>query len=181
MDKFTASNGLWVYIGYGGAICVNGSTLYDTLDSDHTQAMREFFQHERDQELGLWRWPENPDYVVYPKVAGELVTVINETDASKSDVSKGPRDHWTNPTGREKVFEDAADAYFDAHPEPKPWHDAKPGEVWVLTVNGEEYAWSIDTTYSDRFVYAGGDFNVPRDHPSITAGRCIWPEVSDEL
>ncbi|QIK61774.1 hypothetical protein G7068_00035 [Leucobacter viscericola] len=45
------------------------------------KALREFFQHERDTELGRWRWPEYPEYVVrkLPDSNPETVIVINES------------------------------------------------------------------------------------------------------
>lgn len=64
-----------------------------------------------------------------------------------------------------------------SEPEPKPWHDAKPGEVWV-----------VKTKHNDQerpvFVNSDGDFENAEEyfHPEfrdITAGRRIWPEVCD--
>lgn len=51
---------------------------------------------------------------------------------------------WDNcPEGRDADTETrlAADEWFEAHPleEPKPWLNAKPGEVWDVTVGSETY------------------------------------------
>lgn len=58
-------------------------------------------------------------------------------------------------------------------PKPRPWKEAKPGEVWVLT------RWGT----AEPFLVTGGEFItadlaviVDLDDDSITAGHRIWPE-----
>lgn len=184
-ETFTASNGMRVW-DRDGTVLVQGvfpdALTIPPLDVD---ALREFFQHEKDEQLGRWRWPANPDYVVYP-VGDGVVDVLRET--SVSEVTLGPgrqagitrddaagwdRDHSKN-------FYRAAREYFEAHPEPKPWHDAKPGEVWVLNIDhknaANEVAWQVAT--STEFSRLGLAINK-RDE-RITAARRIWPtEVSN--
>lgn len=190
MSKFEASNGVSVRaidtsIGVRFAVRDSdpdnapGSTKPESveswLDPRQVQALRELFQHERDTELGRWRWPENPDYVVYPRPDG-YVRVVCEVDGTSDSFL---RQDTVNPSTLIPVM--VARAYFEAHPEPKPWHDAKPGEVWALTTDAEsgEHAWGVDPDYrGGRFVYIGGLSNLPTDHPDITAGRRIWPEES---
>lgn len=172
MEKFTASNGITVSVepdddmfiervpGVGGKVGLVGLV---------TKALREFFLHERDQELGRWRWPENPDYVVYPiRQRGALGKPASGLlRESSCDVSTHGRNDSDMP--------EPVRAYFAAHPEPKPWHDAKPGEVWeVANATGSpRLAWALE---GGAFMYDDESW-VPRD--AVTAGRRIWPEVSD--
>jgi len=147
-------------------------------------ALREFFQKERDDELGRWRWPENPDYVVYiaPECADYDVRITCETSGdsmvyTRSEDYGQNRDHpW------ESLWARAARAYFDAHPEPKPWHDAEVGEVWLLTVDGDEMpavvcADTVGTFGGVKFATSlRGWFG--RDASAITAGSRVWPEAT---
>ena len=63
-----------------------------------------------------------------------------------------------------------------AHPEPKPWHDAKPGEVWALSVLGGPL-----TAYG---VSGDGSFHHSQDRErlrgdlvdEIVDARRLWPE-----
>lgn len=171
MGTFTASNGIVVDRDVHGCATARGINSL----RDETQALREFFLAERDQELGRWRCPENPNYVVYPKSDNpRYVKVLNESDGLTDAV------HAESPEIEGRESHRVASAYFAAHPVPKPWHDAKPGEVWVLSTGaeGEDHAWTVDPDFGTaRFVYVGGLSNLPVDHPDITDGRRIWPEV----
>ena len=145
----------------------------DYLDSgvsEWTDALREFFLHERDNELGRWRWPENPNYVVYPVPAGnDPCTIVEVLDESCGQSVQYPRvyfeRHGNAPLSPEAI---AARAYFAAHPEPKPWYGAQEGEAWAITVNGKEYP----------AIFQAGRF---RDHAGlwsvvdISDARKIWP------
>jgi len=141
-------------------------------------ALAEFFQHKRDEELGRWRWPENPGYVVYrsPEAdygADRAVYVFNERSGEG-------RWCWeASNTSKSDALVLAAGAYFKAHPEPepKPWHDAKPGEVWVLTVGGEQFPCTVEATGPDFVPLAHALWaTLARGSERITAGRRIWPE-----
>ena len=93
-------------------------------DQDTTNALREYFQAERDDALGRWRDTENPDMVCFP-VVGDLdaVWVVYEGDGSRYHATRTDweriRPHYVSETARR---------YFQAHPEPKPrpWEEAKP-------------------------------------------------------
>lgn len=177
-DTFTASNGKRISTESEEDMFRVGDM---PLTSREVVALREFFQHERDQELGRWRWPESPQYVVYLGRDGQAV-VLNEADG------------WTvyRYRGEDKELRamraangddvmpatKAAAAYFDAHPEPKPWHDAKPGEVWVLSLEGEpETAQAVDG-YGKFMPWTIDVVSDGNDRGKITAGRRIFPEVT---
>ena len=141
-----------------------------------TEALRAFFQAERDEQLGRWRDPENPDYVAYPgSVSPDWVVVLDES-TGRADVVFKQRQ---NPP-KDSAFTLVAERYFAAHPQPKPWVDAKPGEVWALTYAGiEETAWVADFTWGapPRFRQFKNLLNpIFTNDKHITAGRRIWPE-----
>ena len=163
---FTASNGVTVesFGSFGESyIRVSGVTLDDAYEG---VALREFFQHERDKGLGRWRWAEKPDYVVYPTAVLTRVCVLHET--------KPPGVEWVDAEdeGLRYDYQKAAKAYFAAHPESKPWHDAKPGEVWELRV--------LCGPPNPYGVSGSGEFRHAQDgdivRAEITDGRRIWPE-----
>jgi hypothetical protein len=169
METFTASNGMEFRPIGNGVVNWGSGENYARV----SQGLREFFQHERDTELGRWRWTEDQNYVVYKtEDYPDAVKVFNERTPFSLQFERG---RYSNIFPRESA---AARAYFDAHPVPKPWHDAKPGEVWVLTVDGEEFAWGAGTGgWSGRFIMAADGSEIPLDNESVTAGRRIWPEV----
>ena len=148
----------------------NGSAqlLWDWSDMELPTAdfktLREYFQAERDEELGRWRDPENPDWVVYPR--RDTVYVINEYDGL--------------PYMRERkqvayadgAVSEVAQRYFDTHPEPKPWDTAQPDEIWVLTIDG----YSAPYLRNWRGTWTNSTSNVYVGDGAITGGRRIWPE-----
>ena len=139
-------------------------------DLDTTNALRAFFQAERDTKLGRWRDTENTDMVAYRTPEeddddGRCILLLNEHSG----------EFWLD--WERLAYSGPARRYFDAHPqpepEPRPWEDAKPGEVWVLT------RWGT----AEPFLVTGGEFItadlaviVDLDDDSITAGHRIWPE-----
>ena len=131
------------------------------------EAARAFFQAERDDALGRWRDPENPDIVVYAlsMVDGEdrCIRLLNELSGAT----------WLD-WGR-VALPGPASRYFDAHPEPKPrpWEEAKAGEVWILTRYGAEEPFFVtDGEFTSTDLAVATDLDDPR----ITDGRRIWPE-----
>ena len=152
-DTFTASNGITIRERddttpvlewkADGRYCTDGSRWYavgEGIDSEApgftavspvAKALREFFQRERDEELGRWRWPENPDYVVQPDANDpRLVTVMRESVAR---IRKIRRNRDAVSSDFHERFGECAEAYFEAHPERKPWEDATYKDVWVWT------------------------------------------------
>jgi hypothetical protein len=177
MDKFTASNGVEIedLDGHIEISCTGTDTDFHSLAVSETTAVREFFQARRDEELGRWRWPENPDYVVYPHV-NVAVRVIDERSAVAETLYRvGDERQPLLATGGGM---DAARAYFEAHPERKPWEGAKPGEIWVLTLEGDEVAYQCTSSSAGHVYFNGADDTIELDSTMITAARRIWPEVS---
>ena len=136
------------------------------------KTLREYFQAERDEQLGRWRDPENPDMVCFPvECDPNAVWVVYEGD--------GRRYHATR-TGweltRPHYASEAAGRYFAAHPKPKPWDAAQPDEIWVLTIDDYSAPYLRNSygtwTNSTSDVYVGDG--------TITAGRRIWPEGDDQ-
>lgn len=174
MEKFTARNGDQVVFKAEDRVEISrpGGDHLGALKP--VQALREFFQHERDEELGRWR--HNGHLVAYARAEypsyshkGRSVMILDERDGRL--IERWERDNtpdeWT----------DAAQAYFAAHPAPKPWHDAKPGEVWLLTfLSGEQMIGLVDQD-GECFLSGVRELTVIKS-TAFTAGRRIWPEVS---
>ena len=136
------------------------------------EAARAFFQAERDEQLGRWRDPESPNLVCYP-VAGDLDTVwvLNEVDGLAYMRERNQAFYAGNK------FSEVARRYFAAHPEPKPWEEAKAGEVWILTRYGAEEPFFVtDGEFTSTDLAVATDLDDPR----ITDGRRIWPEGEDK-
>lgn len=149
MATYTASNGVKIS-PRGGNLDLTGEPIsdlvrkfrgvddgpyFETVQPTEVEALREYFQAERDEELNRWRWSENPDYVVYPLGCG--VKILREKDASKFFWTRSDAVHFVAVADETGDAVRAAVAYFEAHPEPKPWHDAKPGEVWEILLRGQ--------------------------------------------
>jgi hypothetical protein len=183
MTTFTTSNGITVDRDANRSVrWINPSEIGLThmLSLSGAEALHEFFQHERDEELGRWRWPENPDYVVYPlgldHDGRRFASALHEPSAITGKWQEGQY-RVDPPTESNDLGILAVQAYFEAHPEWKPWEDAKPGEVWVLTFDGADdtfkaYESRFGKTYFTRSRETSTDLVDVR----ITAGRRIWPE-----
>lgn len=121
-EVFKARNGLHVRQAGNGGVEVGKPGYLDYTTPAATFALEEFFQAKRDAELGRWRSPLHPHYVVY-LIGFDAVVVGEHVGLSQrfkrvlvsSESSKVP----------------------EAHPVRKPWQDASPGEVWVLTLPDE--------------------------------------------
>jgi len=138
---------------------------------DDLDGLRAWFQEERDEELGWWR--ASPEFVVKPRagdnvIGSRSVNVLNERLGITKPV-------WEVEESRSE-YGIAARAFFDAHPEPKPWQDAQPGGVWLITVEGKPPVPMIATTYG-TFTAQLGEYSV--NDELITAGRRLWPTEGD--
>jgi hypothetical protein len=175
VNDFTASNG--ITIAEEVTTLSSGALMHG--------ALREFFRAEEDARLGRWRWPENPDITVRvaPKHAqppgGDGGTVMIQQD-SDGYVGYYDRDSLPEITDKTGGIVRAGHAYFDAHPEPKPWHDAGPAEVWDV-----DLSWGgmrAVTVYSGRhdepitvFRDAHTQTEIETDDPGIRDARRIYP------
>ncbi|MFL0711628.1 MAG: hypothetical protein ACJLS2_02295 [Microcella pacifica] len=177
---FTASNGTEVTThsdGYLVAVSSAGATEATSSPVRGMTALRELFQAERDASLGRWRSKEHPDYVVYqdPENA-DSIFLLDESAPEWVQVERpqgGRLSEWN-----EGIWAVARE-FFAAHPEPKPpWHDAKPGEVWVLTYGGQPTAHVYTDRTAEGLAFLSDRAIVSADDPDITAGRRIFPEVN---
>ena len=189
MSEFSASNGVGIELrqtenGLDVVSVSMGSLTELVIGPLRVQALREFFRAEEDERLGRWRWPENPDYVVYRDtermyINQPAVIVFNETNGATAYCGKdglystsgiGARDVWCEPAAR---------AYFDAHPEPKPsWHDAKHGEIWVLFVAIKDEPYRVNGDVFEP-VSNPGRIRIPLMDARIQSGRRIYPEDTE--
>lgn len=171
-EKFVASNGVEISRCGRGVYDHKGRRNLSMSDSE-VDALREFFLHERDTELGRWRDPDSPYIVVYAPNEEGKVRVVDEHAGWGWEVSPESKAYSTST-----LFNvvKAGHHYFEAHPEPKPWQDAKPGEVWVITTSnvGDEVA--VLVTGAGRFRYSDGVL-MSLTSEQITDARRVFPEV----
>ena len=176
-DTFTASNGMTVDRDHNGDVLLDRATTQSLYMKDGTAlALREFFQHERDEELGRWRDPDNPRLTVYPTEGYETdeITILDDVDAETYTITRASAER-----SQGGWWHDTAKAYFEAHPERKPWEDAKDGEIWEFTLGCS----------SGQYLADGGRFFLlPLRAPSdpgwkpasfasnFETGERIWPE-----
>lgn len=158
--------------------CPDGSLKVGNVDGYLSQpaafAAEEYYLAKRDAEIGRWRWPENPDYVVYQQAGEQGVRVIHEPSGYVRDyLARRAAERLPNA-----IPAQAAVAYFKAHPERKPWHAAKYGEVWQVEHTGGQVdlcrvnAWEKFEQVSGTGVLV----SMPITRESITAAVRVWPE-----
>ena len=180
MTEFTASNGGTIRVEVGGRVTITDHTrerlsaIAETisrtayLNKAQASALREFFQHERDEELGRWRWPENKDVVVYPESDGQHWVIREDTGAARH----------VNGLYVTDAFGTAASDYRDAHPARNPWEGAQPGDVWVIEVEGtESFAVHVVAEFFGAVSFqtpTGRKVNMTNS--TFTGFRKIWPE-----
>lgn len=165
MSEFIASNGIEVD-SFGRAVfpLPGNSSTPEALK----QALKEYFQHERDEELGRWRSTELPQWVVYPDER-------NRREGRMIDESTGEWNHahpdynWPHRPDLNTVNQE----FLAAHPEKKPWHNAKAGEVWILSIDDLVYGGAY---VAGDFHFRAADHSIKIDDPRITSARKIWPE-----
>ncbi|MFK4760339.1 hypothetical protein ACI3KS_05325 [Microbacterium sp. ZW T5_45] len=152
-----------------GALHFNHTNGY--LGPVEVMDAEEYFQAREDARRGRWRDPHSPDFVVYPSADGR-VRVIDERSGIHLTASREDA-HGFEPQGYLRGLFKAAWAYFDAHPEVKPWHDAKEGEVWLLKFPNSAQPWFVN---GDYFQSVKTLTNISKDDAGIQAARRIWPE-----
>ncbi|GAA2577715.1 hypothetical protein [Microbacterium binotii] len=145
----------------------------DYLDAYDITALREYFVKEEHGRLGLGWLPQHPDYVLRriphsDDRDGRAVRVLYLPTFETETV-------WDRyPVTPRSAIEAAGVAWLAANPDPRPWEDAKPGEVWkISTVEGtvDTHAWRLD---SGEFMFEDGAL-VFAD--GISAGERVWPKA----
>lgn len=180
-EAFKASNGVDVSIGeesdgtflVGKGGVIEGGVRRWTVATGNAEgivALREFFQHERDQELGRWRWPENPGLMVYKDFdkTGKDTGMVRVTSEA-TGFGIGPFSRSVAKTG---VYGEAARAYFAAHPEPKPLPSV-PHTAWV-----DKYG--TDIWWVDGFGKLRCCASPSSDPAKYAPFTRLVPEVSDD-
>ncbi|MEW1705928.1 hypothetical protein AB0230_01695 [Microbacterium sp. NPDC089190] len=161
--------------------------IIDSADGTEVSLV-DHYRSKDDERLGRWRWPEYPGYVVYPHTVdlrpssarGRGVTVLDEALPRLYTVWEGRAEefaHLRKDSGNQMMARHAAEAYFEAHPAPKPaWHDAKPGEVWELSFLPD----TLDTAayVAGDWLFVGQGHGVPKVDSRIESARRIWPELA---
>lgn len=152
-------------------------TMDYTRRGQYHEARKEFYQHLRDKELGRWRSKIDSNWTAVLDDSDGMIIFRHDGGVKMFFVPSGTLncDRWS------ESLKEIANEYIQNHSPKKPWHAAKPGEVWVLTIDGIEHPWGVDSIIPERFVYAGGDSaDIPFDYPDITDGHRIWPEGSND-
>ncbi|GAA1578961.1 hypothetical protein [Leucobacter aridicollis] len=177
-DTFTASNGVRVTrrgesVKLSCERMANRLATFDDLNRQDMEALREFFQHERDKELGRWRDPERPDIVVYLCDAERCVRVLDELTGVSQLYVEGQMSEYRGDMA------DAARTYFAAHPEPRSWHDARDGQLWLIRFDDFPDTDVSALVKGGRFVYNDHchEGTATLKDSSIVGGTQIWPEV----
>lgn len=170
-SEFHARSGRRVRMGEDGTVMFDGANGY--LSPQTAMDAEEFMQAKRDADLARWRWPVNPDFVVY-KRAEAGVLVVDERDGNNWYYS--PYD-----VNRAGLPYDAACAYWEAHPH-RAWEDAQSGDIWQLTRARESEVCRVveigDELRFQILVPSGPLRSYRVDSDAITAGELIGRVVS---
>lgn len=169
---FKAASGRMVRPAEDGSVLFGAGIGY--LSREAAFDAEEFYQAKRDAELDRWRYPLDPSLVVYENVRGTAFVF----DEDAGDYQSFTRAEAYAIEGL--TYRRAARAYFEAHPERKPWEDANAGEVWVLTVPDEgdvdAEIVTVATTYGT--FTAGSTSEWTRNDPTIITARRVPTEVA---
>jgi hypothetical protein len=165
MDKFKARSGREVVGAEDGSLMFAKAIGY--LSKEAVFDAEEYFQAKRDAKLGRWRWPLNPDWVAVEgdlTFEGRTVVVVNERTLDR---------FWGNERVRAcapdaDAAHQAARAYFDAHPAPKPWHDAAEGEFWAVVHSDDfDVCRVVKGRFEGAMVGRSTQVSMPVTHHSI--------------
>lgn len=189
MVAFTASNGIRVDVSGDDYIQFEDQTgelrWARSMEPEEIDALREYFRSQDDVRAGRSRYSGNPDLVIYPVLDRDAVLVVSEKFGEAVTYGRADTTHSTPSQG---WAISAADEYFEAHPEPKPWHSAKAGEIWIVErprlwsgIGGQpiEEPRSVSSRLREepRFVDANGNSpSYPITDKEIVNARRIWPE-----
>lgn len=114
MTEFVASNGVKIISDGSGCLQIGSLILGVSLVADEASALREYFRHEYDERLGLWRDPAYPDLFVREH-GPDLVAVV-KNDESGLAYGQFKRGDLLSLRNSCDPMNRAAAAYFDAHP-----------------------------------------------------------------
>lgn len=131
---------------------------------------------EHDAQLGRWRTPNFPDYVIKPLKGSDEpreVVALHEENFSiwyiaEDDVAEGSSDVYG-----------AAYEYFQEHPKPvplpNPWVGAVRGEIWELTLPGDRQVRALALGAVEGFYYIHGEGTgyLPYEHQDILDGKLL--------
>ena len=169
-EKFKARSGRVVELSQDGSLTIDLKRGY--LSPEVVMDVEEWAQARRDLELGRWRSPLHPDYVVYP-LSEDRVRVLREGSGTYEDFSR----EEAEPSGW--VPRAVAFAYFEARPERKPWEDAKPGEIWEIVRDGIGVGVYLRETHAWRAIWPfTGSISPASSLDRVTAARRFRPEVA---
>lgn len=175
---FKAASGRAVNVAADGSLMFGRVNGY--LSKEAAYDAEEYFRAKHDEELGRWRWPINPHWIAMEgnrnRDGRRTVALFNEQTFESCLV---------NDRVLESSIDDASHragrAFFEAHPELKPWHDAKAGEFWSVHHVGIETCRVDDVNGTLRFVGVdshGLSVSMPITHHSITAAVRMIAEVT---
>lgn len=174
-NEFKAASGRTVNVAADGSVMFGPALGY--LSREAAFDAEEYFRAKQDEDLGRWRVPIDPQYVVYPQRDPDWVVVMDEATGNGSIPIKRDRALRCG-----SAFQVAAHQYFEAHPKREPWHEAQTGEFWSITHTGQQETCRVDDVNGVlRFVGVDGiglSVSMPVTHHSITAGRRMVAEVA---
>ena len=169
MNEYAASNGYTLKASIGSILVHNrGEEVAHALGKFSIEALREFFQHERDEERGLWRSPSDPTWTAVRR----NTTIYFQNEDHERSFHFVPKleasiQAWSSD------LQALAYEYIKAHPERKPWQDATAEDVWVITWGNQIMESAARLSREGLFLIIGGGIVRPED---IRTGRRIWPE-----
>lgn len=177
-EDFIASNGLRIVadedldVKIFTPAGVNTLGASPWLDEKDQAALEEYFQHRRDSRFGRWRSASHTSWTAVLDPDTNLVCFHHEDGLHEFTVDFTSR----NLSAWNEGLQAIAREYFEAHPAPRPWHGAQPGEVWLLTISnphaGRDIAWQV----TDKSEFSRLGLLIHKRDPRITDGRRLWPE-----
>lgn len=177
---FQASNKLLVTCD--GQVFADPDDTFAPLPSPGIEtrtALLEWAQHEHDLELGRWRDSKEPDLVVYP-LDTNAVTVFDEITESEYLMRLNEiRLEQGDP------INDAVRRYLAAQPRPA-WHDAKPGQLWIVSSPTFNAARGVGVLVEDfvqeGLVFLSGNETMESiTSTEIVAAERIWSPDGDTI
>jgi hypothetical protein len=181
--RFTASNGWYVE---GNDLRHPTGAFWCYSHGESALALGEYYAQSvlanRDAELGRWRSVKHPDYFVIAD-GSDCAVVYDDTTLHNFLVFRQEAGRRAEPEARKNdVPVWVAREYFAAHPvpEPKPWEQAQPGELWYLEdlSKGGAYLVVTEDAFGNEFI--GQSCRFSTKFIGITTGRRIWPEAPHE-